>query len=78
MGPTEPSPFGEVPVSWTNLKAFAECTEAISETWEFQVVWEMSREYMANRSLGKNVLTIPPVDRGKPLPLGDDEEEPDQ
>ena len=49
-------------VSWTEIKAYGELTEAISEPWEARMLKGMSEAYVTGRSLGKQPLAKPPWD----------------
>jgi hypothetical protein len=59
-----PSPMGGmVAQSWTEIEAFARATEAISEPWELEALFEMSWIYTEERQAGSNLMRIPPMDR---------------
>ena len=39
--------FGPAPLSWTEIRAFAKSTKAISKPWEFEAIRAMSVAYLS-------------------------------
>ena len=52
--------FGRMPLSWSEIDAYARMTRAITEPWEARVIRDMSREYIAGLDLGADPLAIEP------------------
>lgn len=52
--------FGPEPVSWSEIKAWAEMTDTMIEPWEAKAIMDASRAYV--RQLGRTGLReVPPV-----------------
>jgi hypothetical protein len=52
--------FGEGPFPWSELDAFARCSNRISEPWEYETLRDMSAHYIAGTRLGAKVFAKPP------------------
>ena len=63
VGPTEWRQGEEIPVSWSELRAYGQATGVLSEPWEYEAVSAMSRAYFRAKQEGKDVHCIPPVER---------------
>ena len=50
-------------VDWTELQAFAEATDAISESWEKSLLMRMCIAYVNGHLEGMDVRSIPPMER---------------
>lgn len=64
VGPTEFSRGEEGPISWVELAAYGQATQALSEPWEYEAVMSMSRAYFRAKQEGRDIHCIAPVDRG--------------
>ena len=62
MGWAANNGFGECPLSWVEIKSYADATGAISEPWEFRCVRDMSSAYVTERG-HTEPLRIAPYDR---------------
>lgn len=49
--------------SWVEIKAFADSTGHIRESWEIEALMDMSRAYCSEISLSSDALRIPPMER---------------
>ena len=65
VGPTEWRGEQEGPIRWTELQAYGQATQSITEPWEFRAVMNMSKAYFQGKTEGKDVHCIAPVDRDK-------------
>lgn len=63
VGPTQIRDGEEGPVSWSELSAYGQAVQAISEPWEFRAIMNMSKAYLRAKREGKDVHCIAPVDR---------------
>lgn len=63
VGPTEYRGGDEGPISWAELLAYGQATQALVEPWEFEAVMSMSRAYFRAKIDGKEVHAMMPVDR---------------
>jgi hypothetical protein len=54
---------GEVPLSWSEVWAYAQATRAISEPWECRALIDMSRAFVRGRKEGESPLCIAPMER---------------
>lgn len=60
-GPTKHIGQGEEhPLSWSDLHAYACCTGAVQEVWEFELLKELSIEFLQGKIQGKSPLSIEP------------------
>ena len=62
-GPTQISGGVDVPLSWSEILAYAQATMTIAEPWEMQALARLSREYLIGRTEGEHPLSIAPIDR---------------
>lgn len=53
------------PVRWSEIKAYADLTGALTTPWEFETLRAMSQAYCVGRHEGGNLFSIAPMDRGK-------------
>jgi hypothetical protein len=59
-----PSPMGGlVAREWSEVEAFALASQAVTEPWEKEVLFEMSWAYVEERTAASDPLRIAPVDR---------------
>lgn len=58
------SGMGIIPLSWLEIKSYADATEALSEPWEFRCIREMSSAYTTERN-SNDLLRIAPNERVK-------------
>lgn len=63
VGPVQSDGLGVGPLSWLEMKSFADATGGISDPWEFRALRRMSEAYIEGFRQGKNPLCIPPADR---------------
>ena len=63
VGPMSQTQMGEAPLNWQELALYGHATQALSEPWEYQALFDMSRAYMAARRSGENPFSISPVDQ---------------
>jgi hypothetical protein len=64
LGWATPMPMGGcVPLAWGEIYAFGQATERISNPWEYELVHTMSDAYVAGLVEGRNLLSIPPMER---------------
>ena len=63
-GPVRHDGAGQRPIEWRDALAYATCTDAISEPWEFRVMCRMSLAYLQELQGGTDPLRIPPTVRG--------------
>jgi len=56
--------MGNGPLRWTEIKAYADATGALSEPWEFRCVRDMSNAYATEKN-NDQPLRIAPYDRKK-------------
>lgn len=47
--------FGQQPVSWWDLVAYAQATGAMEDPWEFRAVARMSRAYLEGVAIGEKI-----------------------
>lgn len=55
---------GQVPLSYTDILAFSQATNDITESWELQAVAEMSRAYLEGLAHGSKNVKNEPIDIG--------------
>ena len=63
VGPAMPGFSGEVPLSWSEVDAYARNTPEITEAWEIQALVLMSRGYLDEKRRGADVFTVAPMER---------------
>jgi hypothetical protein len=51
---------GEAPLSWSEIHAFMAATSTITEPWEAQALFDMSRAYVRGKDVGRNPFGIYP------------------
>lgn len=51
---------GVLPISWLEIKAYAELTLGVTEPWEFKALRKMSESYVHGLKHGENPLAIFP------------------
>lgn len=49
-----------IPLSWQTLHAYASCTDALHEEWQFLAIRQMSTKYLEGMHSGVEPLSIPP------------------
>ena len=54
--------FGETPLPWVEIQAYAEATGALVDPWEFLCIRRMSIDYVAERN-NDSLMRIAPYDR---------------
>lgn len=64
VGPSLPGFSGEVPVSWSEVDAYARNCPELTEPWEVQLLVQMSQQYLAEKAKGASVYTNSPLERG--------------
>jgi hypothetical protein len=52
----------ELPLSWSEIWAYANATGSIKEPWEFRAMMDMSRAFVKARRDGESPFAIAPVD----------------
>ena len=64
-GPVKSDGMGNrVALDWTDLKAYADMTGAVTEAWEASMLRRMSMAFANGLQEGKGAFSIAPVDRG--------------
>jgi hypothetical protein len=64
VGPSATAGMGaEIPVSWTEVWAYAQATQNLSEPWEFRAIMQMSKAFVRARREGESVFAIPPMEQ---------------
>lgn len=63
VGPTMHGAMGEVPLSWTEVVAYAQGSGAVSEQWEIRALVEMSKSYLAEKATAVKPLATPPTEQ---------------
>ena len=64
VGPSSFAGMGdEVAISWQEVWAYAQATQAISEPWEFRALVNMSKAFVKARRDGLSVFAIPPIEQ---------------
>lgn len=63
VGPAMPGFSGEVPLSWSEVDAYARNKPEITEAWEIQALVLMSRGYLDEKRRGADVFTVAPMER---------------
>lgn len=64
VGPAMISGFGDVPLTWGEVYAFAQASPQITEPWELSALVEMSKRYLEEKQKGKSPFCIMPMERG--------------
>jgi len=63
-GPVKSDVMGNrVALDWTDLKAYADMTGAVTEAWEASMLRRMSMAFATGLQEGKSAFSIAPVDR---------------
>lgn len=65
LGPVRQDGFGERPVDWPEIDAFARQTARIAEPWEAEVLFDMAAGWCAARREGEDTLAMAPVDQDR-------------
>ncbi|AZV00278.1 hypothetical protein pkon1_p49 [Paracoccus phage vB_PkoS_Pkon1] len=55
---------GWVPLPYAELRAFGQSTGRLTTPWEYETVRAMSEAYVTGLVEGRELLSIPPVERG--------------
>lgn len=63
VGPTLPGFDGEVPLTFTEAKAFTDCAPELTEPWETRLLVFMSRAYLDEKRAGAAALARSPMER---------------
>lgn len=62
-GPVLHDGSGQRPLDWRDARAYGQCTDAISEPWEFRTLCRMSLAYLREFQLGQDAMVMPPNER---------------
>lgn len=62
-GPLMSGAMGMVPLSWSEVHAFASVSMEFSSPWEVETLREMSLSFHKGLDDGKDIFSIPPVER---------------
>lgn len=52
-----------MPLPYSELEAFGRATSRLTTPWEYETARAMSEAYVSGLIEGRNVLSIPPVER---------------
>jgi len=60
LGMVQSGLSGLLPLSWTEIDAFARLTKAFAEPWEARLIRRLSNAYLEGHRLGADPVGIPP------------------
>lgn len=55
--------MGMGPLEWIDIYAFSQATRQVSESWELELLYEMSQAYFRELERGKNPFAKSPLDK---------------
>lgn len=55
---------GWTPLPYVEMRAYGEATGRLSTPWEYETLRAMSEAYVAGLVEGRDLLSIPPMERG--------------